>query len=80
MEPLSWGAVAGLMLKYGPEVADFIVRKWNARGTVTLQEWESLQALANKTPESQVRDALARAGIPENDPRALEILAALPKP
>lgn len=79
MEPITWSLVAGLLIKYGPEVADFIVRKWNSSGVVTLEEWEELKALSDKTPESQLRDALARAGISDSDPRAQAIIAALPK-
>lgn len=78
MEPLTWGMAASLLIKYGPEVADFIVKKWNARGEVSLPEWQELMVLANKTPNSQLLDAVARAGIPLDNEHVKNLMAMLP--
>lgn len=79
MDPITWSVAAGLLLKYGPEVVSFIIAKWNAKGIVTLEEWQELMALANKTPESQLADALERAGIDANSDQAKNLRALLPK-
>lgn len=79
MEPLTWVTVAGLLIKYGPEVADFIVQKVHAKGVVTLSEWQQVMVLANKTPQSQLADALARNGVAADAPEAQALLALLPK-
>ena len=77
---MTWAMVASLLIKYGPEVADFIVKKWNAKGVVTIEEWASLKVLADKTPESQLKDALTRNGIPEDAPQAQALLKMLAAP
>lgn len=78
MEPITWTVVASLLIKYGPEVADFIIRKVESRGVVTVAEWEELRHLSIKTPRSQLLDALARAGVPESDDKAKALIALLP--
>jgi hypothetical protein len=79
MEPLTWATVITLLVKYGPEVADFVVRKWNARGEVTLAEWDELQALAKKTSASQLADAIARSGLSMDDEHVKNVLAMVRK-
>jgi hypothetical protein len=79
MEPITWSVVAGLLLKYGPEITDFIVRKWNARGVVTMAEWDDVFALAQKSAVSQFQDAIARAGLSLENEHVRNVLALLPK-
>lgn len=79
MEPITWFTIAGLLLKYSPEVVDFILQKLKGGGDVTPAEWEELKLLAQQTPRTQLLSALARAGVAEDDPKALALLALLPK-
>jgi hypothetical protein len=74
---MTWEVVAGLLLKYGPEVVDFVVKKWNTRGPVAVEEWAELYALATKTPESQLLDALARNNLSPDSEQAKALLALL---
>ncbi len=74
---MNWDIVARLLLTYGPEVAEMLIKKHQSGATVTLEEWAPIQAIAAKTPRSQLDDALARNGIDANSPEAQALLAML---
>ena len=78
MEPITWITVATVLAKYGPEVADFIITRALAGDVVMLDEWERLQALAARPPQTQLADAVARAGLSPSDPRVVALLDMLP--
>lgn len=69
-----------LLLQYGVPFVDKIFTLWstNAGAAVTTDEWSALKALAQNTALSQMKAALARAGIPETDPHAQALLAQVP--
>lgn len=75
MTPITWAVAAELLLRYGPEIASMIVSKAHAGAVVTPEEWAPVMALASKTPQSQLNDALARNGIDANSPEAQALLA-----
>lgn len=75
MEPLTWVTLATLLAKYGPEMTDFIVSRIHAGNEVTPEEWAKLRAMALQTPESQLREAMARAGITEENEHAKNLLS-----
>lgn len=77
MTPITWAVAAELLLKYGPEVVDLIIRKANAGAAVTPEEWLPVHVLADKTPHSQLEEAFARAGISQSSPEAQALLAML---
>jgi len=79
MEPFTWMTVASLLVKYGEEVTDFIVRKINAGGPVTAEEWAELKTLSEKTPKTQLIDAVTRAGLAMDDPKVIALFNMLPK-
>ena len=75
---MNWATIAALVLQYGLPFVDKLVEKWSNNTPVTVDEWNSLKALAQNTALSQMKAALARAGIPETDPRAVALLAQVP--
>ncbi len=78
---MPWAMLIPLLLQYGLPFVDKIFTQWtaNPNATVTQAEWDSLKTLAQNTALSQMKAALARAGIPETDPRAIALLAAVPQ-
>ena len=79
MTPITWITVAELLVKYGPEVADFIISRIHAGSEVTPEEWIALRQLSEQTPETQLRAALVRLGVPEQNEHVQNLLAMLPK-
>jgi len=75
---MNWATIAALVLNYGLPFVDKLVEKWSNNTPVTVEEWNSLKSLAQNTALSQMKAALARAGIPETDPRAVALLAEVP--
>ncbi len=71
---MSWAALIPLILEYGLPFAERIWTLWSSKAEPTQADWDALTKLANQTPLSQMQDALARAGIPLDDPRALPFL------
>lgn len=76
---MSWELLLSLLVKYGPEVVDFVVAKFKPGSPVSPLEWAELKVLADKTPESQLLDALARNKIDVNSEHAKNLLALLNK-
>jgi predicted phosphatase len=75
MDPITWITVANLLVKYGPEVVDFIIKKAHAGDVVTPEEWNTLKLLSQKSAASQLSEAFKRAGVEEQP----ELVAMLPK-
>lgn len=45
MEPISWATIAGLLVKYAPEVIDRILANAQNNKPVTVAEWEDLKKM-----------------------------------
>ena len=67
-----------LILQYGLPFAEKMITLWTSKADVTADDWNQLKALAQNTALSQMKAALARAGIPETDPHAQALLAQVP--
>lgn len=69
MDPATISIVIGLLVKYGPEVAqkahDIYENIRNGKPT-TPEQLQELLTLTAKTAQSQMSDALARAGVDPN--------------
>ena len=72
---MGWETIAALLVQYGLPFVDKLIEKWTTKGAVTVDEWNSLKQLAQNTALSQMKAALARAGVQETDPRAQALLA-----
>lgn len=71
---MEWATLAALIIQHGLPLALKLAEKWNSKEPVTPAEIEELKALAAKTPQSQMKDALARAGVDLNSDKAKELL------
>lgn len=74
---MDWITIAGLLLKYGIPLTDFIIGKIKAGGTVTEADWTEAKRLGSLTPEGLFGEVLASKGIDPADPRAQAILALI---
>lgn len=75
---MTWLEIGSLIAQYGLPFADKIVTNWQNKTAVTADEWNTLKALAQNTALSQMKAALARAGIAETDPHAQALLSQVP--
>ncbi len=76
---MGWEIVAALIAQHGLPFVERLIKNWTNNTPVTAEEWGKLTKLSEQTARSQVIAAFARAGIPENDPRVVAALAALPE-
>lgn len=67
-----------LILQYGLPFAEKMISLWTSKADVTADDWNQLKALAQNTALSQMKAALARAGIAETDPHAVALLSQVP--
>ena len=67
-----------LLLQFGLPFVEKIISLWTNKADVTAADWDQLKALAQNTALSQMKAALARAGIAETDPHAQALLAQVP--
>ena len=72
---MGWQNLIPLIIQYGIPAAEKIWQMVTSGADPTQADWDALKKLVNQTPLSQMQDALARAGIPLDDPRAVAFLA-----
>ena len=73
-----WQILIPVITQYGLPFAQKIWEKWTSGANPTPQDWADLTAMSQQTALSQMKSALARAGIPETDPHAVALLAQVP--
>lgn len=74
-----WATLVPIIAQYGLPFAETLWKKWTSGADPTAQDWADLKAMAQQTALSQMKAALARAGIPETDPHAIALLAQVPQ-
>lgn len=67
-----------MILQYGVPFAEKVWQKWSSGNNPTQADWDELKALGKNTARSQMLDALSRAGIALDDPKAVALLAQVP--
>jgi len=72
---IGWAEIIKLIIATGIPAADAIITKWLSGSDPTLADWQGIMTMASQTKLTQMQDALARAGIPLDDPRAVAFLA-----
>lgn len=72
---MGWDTLISLVLTHGLPLALKLYERWGDKSPVTEAEIAELRVLGAQTPQSQMRDALARAGISSDDPKAKALLA-----
>ncbi len=75
---MPWATLIPIIAQFGLPFAEKIWTLWASGNNPTAQDWLDLKALAQQTALSQMKAALARAGIPETDPHAVALLAQVP--
>lgn len=60
---MKWDVLALLIVQYGLPLALKLAEKWESKEAVKPEELAELRALATHTPQTQMKDALSRAGI-----------------
>lgn len=75
---MDWATIAGLILSYGLPFAEKVVLNWTNKNPVTVDEWNSLKALAQNNARSQMLAALSRAGIDPNSDQGKALLSQVP--
>lgn len=71
---MSWEVLIPIIAQYGIPLAEKLWQKWSSKVEPTQADWDELKALGSQTARSQMTDAIARAGISLDDPRAIELL------
>lgn len=73
---MNWGTLIALAITNGLPLALRLAEQWQRRDQlVTPEEIAELRALSQRTPQSQMAEALARAGIDPNSEQAKQLLA-----
>lgn len=75
---MGWEVLLPVILQYGLPFAEQLWQNAQSSAAPTQAQWDALKALANQTAQTQLMDALKRAGIPLTDPKAVELLAVVP--
>lgn len=73
-----WASLIPVILQYGVPFAEKVWQKWSSGNNPTQADWDELKALGKNTARSQMLDALSRAGIALDDPKAVALLAQVP--
>lgn len=71
---MEWITLANLIAQVGLPLALKIYANVTKGGTVQPEEIEELKRLGAQTAQTQMRDAILRAGMDPNDPKAVELL------
>jgi hypothetical protein len=67
---MEWITLANLIAQVGLPLALKIYANFQKGGTVTPEEIAELKALGAQTAQTQMRDAILRAGLNPDDPKA----------
>lgn len=72
---MEYAMLAQLVLQVGLPLALKLAENFQKKGAITPEEIAELRAMGEKTAMSQMRDAILRAGLNPEDPKAKELLA-----
>lgn len=71
---MNWIIIAQLIAQYGFPMAEALFKKWESGGFPTQADFDELRELASQTAQDRAEARLVAAGIPLDDPRAIELL------
>jgi hypothetical protein len=71
---MNWQILASIVAQYGIPVAEAIYKKWAAGTVPTQADFDEFRALASQTSADRLKAQLVLAGIPLDDPKAIELL------
>lgn len=75
---MGWEVLIPIIAQYGLPLAEKLWQKWSAKGEPTQADWAELKAIASQTARMRLVDALSRAGISLDDPKAVDLLSKVP--
>jgi len=79
-EKIGWETWLPIISQYGLGVAERLWHLWSAKGEPNPEDWAVLNKLAAENSRTGMLAALARAGIPLTDPKAIALLDLVKKP
>lgn len=74
---MSWELLIPIIAKYGLPLAEALWKKVKDSREPTAEDWAELRLVAYPSPRDYLIDALGRANISLDDPRAKELLSHL---
>jgi len=78
---MGWEYFIPIIAQYSLGVAEKLWQLWAAKGAPTAEDWAVLNKLKDETAHTRMVDALTRAGIALDDPKAIALLDLVkPKP
>jgi hypothetical protein len=72
---MNWAMLIPVIVKYGVPFAEKMWTLFSAGGVPTAADWAELKRLSNQTANTQMTDALTRAGIALDSDEAKALLA-----
>lgn len=75
---MGWEVLLPVILQYGVPFAEQLWQNAQSSAAPTQAQWDTLKGLASQTAQTQLMDALKRAGVPLTDPKAVALLAVVP--
>jgi len=70
-----WAALIPIIAQYGLPFAEEVFKKWSSGNPPTQQDFDDLRASAKQSALDLMKQRLAAAGIPLDDPKAVALLA-----
>ena len=71
---MGWEVLIPIIAQYGLPLAANLYAKWSSGTIPTQADFDELRALASQNAVTKMKAALVRAGIPLDDPRAVELI------
>lgn len=72
---MNWEMLIPIVAKYGLPLAEKLFQKWTTKTEPTQADFDELRQLASESAKEIVTSRLVAAGIPLDDPRAIELLS-----
>jgi len=74
---MNWAILIPIIAQNGLPLAEALYKKWASGNPPTAADFTELRALAEQTAVDRVKARLAAAGIPLEDPKAVQLLSLL---
>lgn len=71
----TWAVLIPIIAQYGLPFAEKMFQKWTSGNDPTQADFDELRAMAKESSADIITARLLAAGIPLDDPRAVELLA-----
>jgi hypothetical protein len=72
---MTWAAIIPIIAQYGIPLAEKLVEKWLSGSAPTLADFAELRALMGQNAKDRMKAALTAAGIPLDDPKAVQLIS-----